>query len=220
MKGLRIGFLGGTFDPVHLGHVQLAEIALAEMRLDKLVFVPSAFPPHKNDDSVLHFDQRVEMLELVCRAHPKFEWSDVERHLASPSYLIHTLEELQKKYCHGHDCFFILGSDAFLDMTNWMLYRRILQQIHLILVKRRGGSEDEIEHFLEALGYTETKNGWQVAFSGKSIFSLEALPDRISSTEIRKCLRQDDFETIQDKLPVSVSRHLRSHMVYRMAKED
>ena len=219
MNRMRIGFLGGTFYPVHLGHVQLAEIAVAEMSLDTLVFVPSAFPPHKNDSRILHFDQRIAMLELVCADYPSFELSDIECHLSSPSYFIHTLEALLKMYGTGNEYFFILGSDAFLDMKNWRSYMKILQKIHLLLVRRRGKENHEVENFLTSLGYNETQKGWQASFSGKSIFSLQELPDRISSTEIRQSIQQGNFNKVKSYLPESIYNYLRMHKVYSVDQE-
>jgi nicotinate-nucleotide adenylyltransferase len=132
---MRIGVFGGTFDPVHVGHLILAEQCREQANLDRVLFVPSASPPHKQTQPVTPFAQRVEMLSLAISGHASFSINELEKDRDGPSYTAHTLEQLQREQ-PGDEFFFILGSDSLHDLPKWYQPRRILELATLLVVLR------------------------------------------------------------------------------------
>ena len=133
MTTSRIGLLGGTFDPVHTGHLQLAEAALREGNLDQVLFIPSASPPHKVGTPITSFAHRLAMLELVSKRNPRFACSGIEGDLPAPSYTIDTLRVLGGLFPEETKFFFIIGIDAFLDFATWKSYRDILRLVNIVI---------------------------------------------------------------------------------------
>jgi nicotinate-nucleotide adenylyltransferase len=134
---MRLGVFGGTFDPVHLGHLILAEQCREQARLDQVLFVPSARPPHKLGHELTRFDQRVEMLQLAVSGHPVFRVDELEKEQPGPSYTYLTLEELHRQH-GGAELFLIVGADSVTDLPQWMQPRRILELATLLVVPRPG----------------------------------------------------------------------------------
>src|SRR5436190_8639731 len=115
---MRIGIFGGTFDPVHLGHLILAEQAREQGRLDEVWFVPAPRPPQKDDRAVTRFDVRVEMLALALAGQPAFRIDEVEKDRAGPSYTSDTLDVLYARH-PGHSFFLLVGGDSLADLPGW-----------------------------------------------------------------------------------------------------
>jgi nicotinate-nucleotide adenylyltransferase len=132
---MRIGIFGGTFDPVHVGHLVMAEQCREQGRLDEVWFVPAARPPHKAEHDITPFDRRVEMLSLAIAGHPAFRINELERHRAGPSFTVDTVEELQQQH-PGNDLHWILGSDSLYDLPGWRSPARIVELAGLLIVPR------------------------------------------------------------------------------------
>jgi len=132
---MRIGIFGGTFDPVHLGHLILAEQCREQAKLDQVLFVPAALPPHKQGMSLTSFAQRVEMLALAISGHPAFRIDELERDRSGPSYTVDTLTQLQQAG-PGDELCFIFGSDSVRDLPIWYQPTRILELATLLVVAR------------------------------------------------------------------------------------
>jgi nicotinate-nucleotide adenylyltransferase len=134
---MRVGVFGGTFDPVHYGHLILAEQCREQGRLDEVWFVPSPRPPHKGEAAVTRFEQRVEMLSLAIAGNPAFRIDELEKERAGPSYTADTLAELRRR--HPADEFFLLiGSDTLVDLPVWYQPRRVVESAALLVVRRPG----------------------------------------------------------------------------------
>jgi nicotinate-nucleotide adenylyltransferase len=132
---MRIGVFGGTFDPVHLGHLIVAEQGREQGRLDEVWFVPSARPPHKLDRPLTPFAHRAEMLALAVAGNPAFRVDPLEKDRPGPSYTVDTLEEFGRQ--HPEAAFFLLsGSDTLLDLPHWREPARILERAALLVVAR------------------------------------------------------------------------------------
>src|SRR5207244_4892394 len=129
------GVFGGTFDPVHVGHLILAEQCREQGRLDMVLFVPAARPPHKEEVALTPFDKRVEMLALAISGQPAFRIEELERDRPGPSFTIETLTELQKQR-PGDELCFIIGSDSLNELASWYQPRRILELAELAVVER------------------------------------------------------------------------------------
>jgi nicotinate-nucleotide adenylyltransferase len=133
---MRIGVFGGTFDPVHAGHLILAEQCRAQGRLDRVLFIPAPRPPHKQDRQLTPFAQRVEMLALAIAGQPAFQISELERDRPGPSYTVDTLAELQRDH-PGAELWLLIGADTLHDLPLWHEPVGIVRQAGLLVVDRR-----------------------------------------------------------------------------------
>jgi nicotinate-nucleotide adenylyltransferase len=176
----RIGVMGGTFDPIHYGHLFAAEFARAAIPLDRVVFVPSGSPPHKKYPSMAGAEDRYAMTSLAIRGNPFFEVSRIETDRRGPSYTVDTLS-MFRGAMPGAALFLITGLDAALDIPNWYEPLEILSLCTVVVVARPGYVRDKINKLNEALG--------------DSFVALDTELIDISATEIRnralsgKCIR-------------------------------
>lgn len=132
----RIGIMGGTFDPIHMGHLILGEKAYEQLKLDKILFMPSGNPPHKKDRIGRASDEeRVEMVKRAISGNPHFELSLVEMHEKGYTYTFHTLETLKKEN-PDTEYFFIIGADSLYSFETWMEPERICQACTLVVATR------------------------------------------------------------------------------------
>jgi nicotinate-nucleotide adenylyltransferase len=132
---MRVGIFGGTFDPVHTGHLLLAEQCREQGRLAEVWFVPAARPPHKDEPALTRFEQRVEMLALAVAGNPAFRIDELEKERSGPSYTADTLAELRRRH-PGHEFFLLIGSDALVDLPHWYEPIRVLEQAGLLVMSR------------------------------------------------------------------------------------
>jgi nicotinate-nucleotide adenylyltransferase len=134
---MRMGVFGGTFDPVHVGHLTMAEQCREQARLDQVRFIPAARPPHKLDQTVSSFADRIEMLRLAVAGHPSFVIDDLEAERPGPSFTVDTLEALAARYA-GTEFALIVGGDCLGDLPGWREPGRILELAELLIVRRPG----------------------------------------------------------------------------------
>ncbi len=132
---MRIGVYGGTFDPVHLGHLVLAEQCRDQAKLDRVLFIPAARPPHKQQQATTPFDKRVEMLALAIAGQPAFQIDELEKDRPGPSFTVETLAALKARQ-PGDDLFLLVGSDTLHDLPQWYEPRRVLEMTTLLVVER------------------------------------------------------------------------------------
>jgi nicotinate-nucleotide adenylyltransferase len=147
---MRIGVFGGTFDPVHLGHLIVAEHCREHARLDRVLFIPAWKPPHKLDRELTPFHHRVEMLHLAVAGNPAFQIDELERERPGPSYTVDTLEALHVRHPQD-ELFLILGADCLPDLPHWREPARIVAQASLLVASRPGWSLWSAEQIREAL---------------------------------------------------------------------
>lgn len=136
---MRLGVFGGTFDPVHLGHLILAEQCREQARFDRVLFIPAARPPHKLERELTSFERRVEMLALALSGQPAFQIDELEKERAGPSFTVHTLEHLRRRHAED-ELALIIGSDSLQDLPQWYEPRRILEMAELVVVPRPGAA--------------------------------------------------------------------------------
>jgi nicotinate-nucleotide adenylyltransferase len=132
---MRIGVFGGTFDPVHLAHLVLAEQCREQARLDRVLFIPAARPPHKLTRPLTPFHHRAEMLRLAVAGYPPFQVSEVEHDRPGPSYTADTLRELRQQH-PGDEFFLLIGSDTLAELPTWYQPEAIVAQATLLVVVR------------------------------------------------------------------------------------
>ncbi len=212
MKGGRIGILGGTFDPVHNGHLQLARAAIKECSLDRVVFIPAAQPVHKKNVNITDFYMRLEMIRLACYKEEFFVFDDIEMTLAGPSYTVDTLRAFKKRAKAEIQLFFIVGADAFLDFLTWKAYGEIFKLANIIIAERIGVAGSLLVQFLHKLGYINNKTVWKGGAGMKDIYYLKAVPDNCSSSQIRKSFSNDEIP--RHCLSEKVIEYIRSHGIY------
>lgn len=130
----KIGLMGGTFDPVHLGHLITAQAVREIRNLDKIIFIPAFISPHKTNKSSAGENHRLKMLQLAIEDTPFFEISDIELKAKSISYTVNTLEKFKKKY---HELEFIIGYDNIINFNTWKMPDRIIELAQLVVLRRR-----------------------------------------------------------------------------------
>lgn len=139
MSGQRVCLFGGTFDPVHVAHLKMAELAVAEFDLDRVLFIPAGNPPHKDVAGISPYKDRFEMLKLACACNPRFEVSDMEQG-DDRSYTVRTLERFRQQLGPKDKLFFLIGADAFDDLQTWHRWQDVIQLTDFIVVSRPGAS--------------------------------------------------------------------------------
>lgn len=196
------GILGGTFDPIHCGHLVLAEKAREAFRLEKVVVVPAAIPPHKIGEVTTEAHHRLKMVELAIQGNPGFEVSTVELEREGPSYSIDTIRELKKIYGDSQTAL-IMGFDSLLELYSWKNYRSILEETKIITAFRPGypilSNEQNWPSFLRAYR--------------KQILILEAPLLDISSTWLRVELMLG--RSVKYLVPDPVIDYINSKGLYR-----
>lgn len=213
MSPTRIGVFGGTFDPIHNGHLQLAEHAIKEVGLSQLVFIPAAKPPHKNG-IITPIEHRIMMLELVCNENKHFSCSSIEAELPKPSYTVDTLVELMKHYRADAELYFLIGGDAFLELMTWKSYSKILSMVQIVVSPRIGYSNQRIYAFLERIGYTQINRKWQGGNGKKDIFLLSEFPQDVCSSKVRDVIvKGSDTTTL---LPQVVADYIKENSLYNL----
>jgi len=201
---MRIGIFGGTFDPVHLAHLILAEQCREQGRLDQVWFVPSARPPHKLDRPRTPFAQRVEMLALAVAGHPAFQLNEVEKERPGPSYTADTLAELRGRHPHA-DFWLIIGSDSLADLPHWHEPHRIVEQAGLLVVARPGWQVLTAEQLQRELGLVDAP---PLRLQVVSMPLLE-----IASRDLRQ--RARDGRSLRYFVPRAVECYIEGHRLYR-----
>lgn len=213
-----IGLFGGTFDPIHLGHLRAAAEVRRRARLDRVLFIPSYLPPHKKSGAVASASDRLRMVELACRGRKGFEASPVEVEAGEKSYSILTLRKLRALSPEAR-LFFILGVDAFLDIGTWREYQRVLQECFFIVMGRPGFELDRARDvlngkFRDSIGPLVTREGAAGPLPPRTrIFLLPIRALDISSTAIRERVRRG--ETLDGLVPGAVDAYIREHQLYR-----
>jgi nicotinate-nucleotide adenylyltransferase len=212
----RTGILGGTFDPVHEGHVAAAEAACAALALDRVLLLPSHLPPHRPSHPHASAFHRFAMVSLAIGGHPRLAASDVELGLAGPSFTAVTLRRLLESGYRASQLFFILGTDAFAEIASWHDFPAVLDLSHFVVISRPGQSFDVLRRRLPALvprmrvagepaGVGETGHGCLV-------FLVNAATPDVSSTAIRERAARGD--SLGGLVVPEVERHIRTHGLY------
>lgn len=190
----RIGVFGGTFNPIHLGHVKACLEVQKVFVLDKILFIPSYIPPHKGSSDIAAPSHRLKMVELAVAEYPQFIPSPIEIEAKGKSYSILTLSKLKKHYPNAW-IFFILGVDAFLEIDSWREYEKVLEQCHFIVISRPGYHLQDAEHVLggKYRRWTHLVSAQQQMkeemFKRYKIFLLPISALGLSSQEVRKRIK-------------------------------
>jgi nicotinate-nucleotide adenylyltransferase len=219
---MKIGLFGGTFNPIHRGHLAIAKDVLAALSLDKILFIPTGHPPHKADREVIPAEHRLEMVRLAVRGRPAFEVSDLEVLRSGKSYTIQTVEDLRKDVSDGRHWYLIMGLDAFLDFPKWREPDRLASLCHLVVVSRPGLTFRGLagHPFVKEAdpGELDRLDGrrldrYELELTSATRLILLCVSDwDISATEIRNHLSGKNRKT--DLLPEAVESYIMKHRLY------
>jgi nicotinate-nucleotide adenylyltransferase len=226
---MRLGVLGGTFNPIHYGHLAAANYVWDVFSLDSVVFVPAAIPPHKDLAEIIEPQHRLMMTMLATASHPHFIVSPVEIERAGASYTVDTIAQLKQLYPEPLSTYFILGIDAFLEIASWRQPDVLLGNCHTIVTSRPGNNlYGQVSNPLRQLSriyphlifdpLMERGKGplggpaYQVRGTPYQIFLQEVAGMDISSTDIRR--RVKSGRSLRYLLPDSVDAYIRKYQLY------
>ncbi len=213
---VRLGLFGGAFNPIHYGHLRAGLEIREAFSLNRVLFIPTAVPPHKEIRSLLPFAHRLKMIRLAIAGHSFFQVSDVEKKREGKSYTIQTVRFFKETVDPASELFFILGIDAFLEIETWRDYRNLFKFCHLVVMDRPGYRRDRIKSFiLEKISsevlFFPRENRFQPP-AGHSIYLFPVTLMDISSTRIRR-LRQNN-QTVHYLLPEKVEDYILERKFY------
>ena len=214
---MRLGLFGGTFNPIHFGHLRAAVEVREAFNLDRLLLIPSAHPPHKRAVDVANAEDRLEMVRLAIEGESSLEASGVELARPGLSYTIETLRYFQGHGGPGSDIHFIVGQDAFSEITTWKSYQALFETAHFIVMTRPSSKLHSLEDFI----HTHISRQYQYDPTGNryihpgwcTIFCLSITHLDISATRIREWIRQG--RSIRFLVPDAVQDFINEKGLYR-----
>lgn len=187
----RTALFGGTFDPIHIGHLRIANEALKAFSLDRILFVPAANPPHKTAVPLTGYEDRFQMVEIACKPYPSFVPSRLEAG-SETSYTIETLERIRPELAPDEELFFLIGADAFAEVRTWMRWEEVVRSITFLVVSRPGALYEVPE--------------------GATVEPLEGLDLPVSSSELRQRLLAGE---VVPEVPAEVREYIEQRGLYK-----
>ena len=199
---MKTGIFGGTFNPVHKGHIMLAEYCMESVGLNRIIMIPTAVPPHKISNDLASEEDRLNMCKLACKGKENFSVSDIEIKRQGKSYTYETLTQLKEIYPNDH-LYTIMGADMFLTLDRWKNPEIIFEKSSIITIPRDDENKFELENFYNNV----------LKSMGANAVILPNPVMSVSSTFIRKNL--DKFDMISDMLDKSVYDYIIKNNLYR-----
>ena len=214
---MRWGLFGGTFDPIHFGHLRGAEEMLQLFNLNRIIFVPSSRPPHKLEAEISPFHHREQMIRLAIEENVNFSFSEVEKLRAGKSYSVETVEYILSKYMKDLELYFIVGQDAFQAVTTWKDWDRLLLLCNFAVMTRPGYDNmtlDEIlpKTFASQFKYNQDTDGFDGP-TGHAIYFRHVSFLDISSSRMRTMIKNG--QSIRYLTPDKVRQYIAKHALYR-----
>lgn len=213
---MNIALFGGSFDPIHNGHLRAARAAARRFRLDCVLFAPTANPPHKRNRHLTPFFHRYAMAALACASEPRFRPSTIESSEARPHFSVDTLARIKAELGKGDHLFFLAGLDAFLDIPQWKEPGRLLGMADFIVVSRPGFCWDQV---LEAIppSLAPRRRGHAIALDHTTVHMLTGVNAPISSSAIRDVIGKGGRVT--GLLPRLVEEYIMKEEIYKTVRE-
>jgi len=221
-RPLRVGIFGGTFNPIHRGHLAIAEGVRKAIGLDRVLLIPAGRPPHKTGSKIPPAKHRLDMVRLSVRAHPDLEVSDLEVRRRGKSYTIETVRVLERNYPKGTEFYLILGLDAFMEFHTWRSPDELKARCHLVVVSRPGFLFADLPR-LDIPGNADPKPLRELDQGHRRRYELPLTPDTrlilmrvkahdVSATQIRDHLCGG--KRIKNLLPPLVESYIMKHRLY------
>lgn len=198
---MKTGIIGGTFDPIHNAHLMIANKAYSEFHLDRVLFMPSPNPPHKNEDEITPISMRINMIKLAIEDYPYFEFSDYELNRTGKVYSADTLTAYKKEN-PDEELYFIIGSDSLYTIDSWYHPEIIFKTSHILAAKRDDASGSSLEQKVDFL-----KKNYNADIS-----ILHVNASDISSTKIRQSISQKD---VSESIPQKVIDYIKANTLYK-----
>jgi nicotinate-nucleotide adenylyltransferase len=211
----RIGLLGGTFDPLHNGHLAVARAVREQLGLEQVLLIPASRPPHKLHHPITPFALRAAMIQAAVLGDPALGLSLIEAETLGPSFSIDTLERLAPTFGH-HPPYFIIGADAFSDIASWKRFRDLPALAHLVVVNRDHETAAQLPEEIIAryfVGFQATGEGRWLSPDHEEILMVSMPRVAISSTRIRELVRQG--EEITRLVPEAVAEAIARYGLYQ-----
>lgn len=205
-QGQKIGIMGGTFNPIHNGHLVTAQEALSQFNLDRVVFIPTGNPPHKTKQEIADSEDRYIMTVIATSSNSNFFVSRMEIDRKKKSYTIDTVRQLKKKYGGGSSLYFVTGADAILEILTWKNTDEIISLCKFIAATRPGYDMTRIEDLRKKLFSSDEE-------SYRKIYIMEIPALSISSTDIRNRLKSG--RPIDYLVPEGVCNYILKHGLYK-----
>lgn len=222
----RIALYGGTFDPVHLGHIEVATRISALFEIDELLFVPARVAPHKVTREVTPAIHRFAMLVLATQKHSRLRVSTFELEAPERRYTVDTLEHFESELGESAELFFVMGADSWSEITTWREWERLLTMANHIVVTRPGyevnleaGGEPLPDRVVDLRGLATMSHSFSET-AGKKIFVTDVVMNEISATEIRRAARESDFDRLVRLVPATVADYITKYKLYRETNES
>jgi nicotinate-nucleotide adenylyltransferase len=218
---LRLGLFGGSFNPIHAGHLAIARQTRESLRLDQILFIPTGNPPHKPDGSLAPAPHRLEMVRLAIGSDPTFAVSDVEIRRPGKSYTIETIRLLQQEHGPKTQLFFLIGLDAFLDLQSWRESAAVLNSCSFVVISRPGTSFRSLSSLtlLPNLSHASLEDMDQgripqldVPIGTQHLICLKLPPCDISASDIRTKIKNG--LSVANLLPPLVESYIIHHHLY------
>lgn len=199
---MRLGILGGTFDPIHFGHLLAAEEARVALHLDRVLFAPAGDPPHKQGHPILPGAYRQAMVRLAIADNPAFEVSSVDMDRPGPHYTVDTIHLLRQEWgTDADETFFIMGADSLADLLTWHQPAQFIELCRLAVVARPGYRPDLAEMETALPGISRRLDCVEIPVLG------------ISSSDLQRRVREG--RSIRYQVPAAVARYIAEHGLYR-----
>jgi nicotinate-nucleotide adenylyltransferase len=212
-----VALFGGTFDPVHAGHIAVAQAAQRRFHLDAIHFIPSSHPPHKPQRELTPFAHRYAMVALACGGHPGFIPSLAEAPLGGTPHVFYTIETVRKFRRDHPDAhlYFIVGADQFLEIPTWKNYDTLLDLCDFIIASRPGFRLDALRLVIppEKLGRAAAQSPQKIVLRKSTVYLLTTVASHVSSTEVR--VRRERGQSIHGLVPARVEEYILGQALYQ-----
>jgi len=222
----RIAIYGGTFDPVHSAHLEIARRVSQLFAIDEFLFVPARVAPHKLAREVSSSLHRYAMLALATRADPRLCISTFELDGPERQYTVDTLFQFRARFGESADLFFVMGADSWAEITTWREWQRLMTLANLIVVTRPGYevSTEQVgagtaARVVDVRGLTAEHSSQMVEPGAPKIFVTDAVMHDVSATEVRQAAREIRDEDLNKLLPLEVADYIRKYKLYRNTHE-
>ncbi|MCX8072913.1 MAG: nicotinate-nucleotide adenylyltransferase [Candidatus Binatia bacterium] len=213
---LRVGVFGGSFNPIHIGHLRVAEEVREAQQLDRVLFIPAALPPHKHGQRLASPEQRLQMVRLAIAGNRFFRVCDIELKRAGRSYSIDTLRALRQRSPHW-ELYFILGIDAFAEIATWKEYEQLFELSHFVVVSRPGTPAKPLLRVLPVVtrrAFWYARDGLTLIHrSGHKVLFQHVTGLDVSATAIRRDLLRG--RSIRYLVPTTVERYILREGIYQ-----
>ncbi len=210
----RIGLYGGTFDPVHLGHLKVARSVLELFEIEKVLFVPAQLAPHKLTRPVTASLHRYAMLALATQDDPALAISTYELDGSDRRFTVDTIGHFQQELGDEYELFFIMGADSWSEIKTWREWQRLLSMVHHVVVTRPGYDVEVHDEVSDRIVDLRSRELSTTNWSAPKIFFTDIVFEDVSATEIRELGRQKKFEELSRYVSRSVVQYIEKYSIY------